>query len=118
MATAEVMTELPIYPSWGIKANSKGKYNYWFGFKNYYTVTSETQYILTGITTSAFVADISVAISLMRDMAQLGVKDTCVLMDKGYDGQAVYKEADNLTFKPIIDLKRSTKNSGEIDEYF
>ena len=118
MATAEVMEELPIYPSWGIKANSKGKHNYWFGFKNHYAVTSETQYILSGITTSAFVADISVAIPLMRDMAQLGIKDTYVLMDKGYDGQAVYQEADKLTFKPIIDLKRSGKNSGEIDEYF
>lgn len=118
MTTKEVMEELPIYPSWGLKANSKGKHNYWFGFKTHYAVTSDTQYILSGITTSAFVADISVAIPLMRDLTQLGVKDTHVLMDKGYDGQAIYQEAHRLTFEPIIDLKRNAKNNGELDEFY
>lgn len=117
MTVEDMMDELPIYPSWGVKSNSKGKHNYWFGYKTHYAVTSETQYILAGITTSAFVADVSVAIPLMRKTASLGVEDIFVLMDKGYDAQPIYQEAHNLKFEPIIDLKTSSKNDGEVDEY-
>ncbi|MGG5372763.1 transposase [Enterococcus sp. AZ196] len=53
MATEEIRAQLPITPQWGIKANSQGKNNYWFGYKAHLAVTSESQYILSAILTSA-----------------------------------------------------------------
>lgn len=47
-------------------------------------------------------ADVSVAIPLMRKSAMLGFKDVFVLMDKGYDAQSIYQEAHSLSLKPII----------------
>ncbi|MGL5687072.1 MAG: hypothetical protein ACRCXQ_14900, partial [Vagococcus fluvialis] len=55
-----------------------------------------TPYILSGITTSAFVADVNIAIPLIRKSAALGIKDVFVLMDKGYDVQSIYQEAHHL----------------------
>ncbi|MBO0475326.1 hypothetical protein IGL98_003111 [Enterococcus sp. DIV0840] len=118
MTLKEIRQELPIYPSWGVKANSQGKHNYWFGYKTHYAVTAHSQYILAGITTSAFVADVSVAIPLMMKVADLGIEDTMVLMDKGYDAHSIYEKAHELKLEPIIDLKRVPKNDGEIDRFY
>ena len=118
MSAEERLLELPMYPSWGVKSNSQGRHNYWFGYKAHYAATANTHYLLAGITTSAFIADVSVAIPLMDKIASLGVKNTFVLMDKGYDAQAIYEKAHDLSFEPIIDLKRVPKNDGEIDNFY
>lgn len=115
MTLKEIRQELPIYPSWGVKTNSQGKHNYWFGYKTHCAVT---QYILAGITTSAFVADVSVAIPLMMKVADLGIEDTMVLMDKGYDAHSIWEKARELKLEPIIELKRVPKNDGEIDRFY
>lgn len=102
----------------GVKINSQGKNNFWFGYKGHYAVTTQSQYIVGGMMTSAFVSDVSVAIPLLRKLNYLGIHQTVVLMDKGYDAKAVYEEAHALDFEPIIDLKRVPQNIGEVDAYF
>lgn len=118
MTTKEIKEQLPIAPQWGIKANSQGRNNYWFGYKAHLAVASESQYILSATITSANISDISVGIPMMRDLNELGVRDTYVIFDKGYDAKAIYEEAHTLNFEPIIPLKRISKNDGEwTDDY-
>lgn len=113
MKTDDIKKELPIDPQWGIKANSKGRNNYWHGFKAHLGVTTKSQYILSALFTSAHVADPSVAIPIMRDLHTLGIRTTHIIFDKGYDVKAIYEEAHALGYEPIIPLKRSAKNDGE-----
>ncbi|MGM0110188.1 transposase [Enterococcus sp. DIV0187] len=113
MTTEELNAQFPLAPQWGIKANSQGKNNYWFGYKAHLAVASESQYILSAILTSANIADMSVGIPMLRDLKELGIRNTSVIFDKGYDAKAIYKEAHHLNFEPIIPLKRIAKNDGE-----
>lgn len=118
MTLEEIKNELTINPQWGIKANSQHRNNYWFGYKAHVAVSSETQYILSAIQTSAHLSDSSVAIPLMRTLQKLGVRNIPVLFDKGYDAKAIYQEALALNFKPIIPLKKVGKNDGQwTDDY-
>jgi hypothetical protein len=88
--------------SWGVKANSQGKHNYWFGYKGHFAVSATSQYLLIGLTTSAFVSDSSVAIPIMRKLSEfLGLKRTRMFFDKGYDTKAIYSEVHTLFFEPI-----------------
>ncbi|MGM0110168.1 transposase [Enterococcus sp. DIV0187] len=118
LSTEELLDCLPIYASWGVKKNSKGKNDYWFGYKGHFAVSSQSQYLLSALTTSAFVADLSVAIPLFRKIAHLGITHVPVLLDKGYDVAAHYHEAKKLRLEPIIPLKKIPKNDGEVDEHF
>ena len=116
MQTDEIKKEFQIDPHWGIKANSKGQNNYWHGYQAHLGVTTKTQYILSALFTSAHVADPSVAIPLMRDMHTLGIRNTHIIFDKGYDVKAIYEEAHAFGYEPIIPLKRIAKNDGEWTE--
>lgn len=115
-STAALLEELPTYPSWSVKTNSQGKHNYWFGYKSHFSVAAHSQYLLTNMTTSAFVADISLAIPTIRKLKELGLTGIHVLMDKAYDGKAVYEEAHFHGFEPIIDLKKQAKHGCERDD--
>ncbi|MHC5227821.1 transposase [Enterococcus sp. LJL99] len=118
LSKKELNTVIPHYPSWGVKKNSQGKNNYWFSYKGHYAVTTKTHYLVSAVTTSAFVSDMSIAIPLLRNLSELNIQQTFVLMDKGYDAKAIYEEAHACTFEPIIDLKKAKKNNGEVDRYF
>ncbi|WP_258082374.1 transposase [Enterococcus mundtii] len=93
--------------------NSKGRNVFWHGYKAHLAVTAGSQYILSAVLTSAHIADISMAIPLMREIKKLGVQDVHVLFDKGYDALNVYEKAHSLGLEPIIPLKRDTKSDGE-----
>ncbi|GCF95891.1 transposase [Enterococcus florum] len=113
MATHDIKQELPVAPQWGIKVNSKGKNVFWHGYKAHLAVTTKSQYILSSILTSAHIADMSTAIPLIRDVKRLGLANVHMIFDKGYDVKALYEEAHELGFEPIIPLKRVAKNDGE-----
>lgn len=113
MVTHDIKQELPVAPQWGIKVNSKGKNVFWHGYKAHLAVTTKSQYILSSILTSAHIADMSVAIPLIRDVKRLGLTNVHMIFDKGYDVKALYEEAHELGFEPIISLKRMAKNDGE-----
>lgn len=118
MSTAAILDSLPVYPSWSGKKNSQGKTTYWFGYKGHYAVSTESQYLLASLFTSAFVADMNIAIPLMRQVASLGLSDCHIMMDKGYDAAAIYEEAHDLSFEPIIDHKKPPEGDGEFDAFF
>lgn len=113
LTTEEIKAQLSINPQWGIKVNSKGRNVFWHGYKVHLAVTTASQYILSAILTSAHIADVSVAIPLMRDVGDLNIQNIHVLFDKGYDALSVYEEAHSLGFEPIIPLKRDAKSNGE-----
>ena len=113
MTTEDIKKELSIDPQWGVKVNSKGKNVFWHGYKAHLAVTTKSQYILSSILTSAHIADMSVAIPLIRDVKRLGLANIHMIFDKGYDVKALYEEAHILGFEPIIPLKRVAKNDGE-----
>lgn len=117
LTTEEILSELPQAPQWGIKSNSQGKNNYWFGYKLHLATSTDTQYILSAVTTSANISDVSVAIPLMRQVSALNIKDVHVTMDKGYDAKSIYAEAHTLNLEPIIDMKKAGKHGGEIDDF-
>ncbi|MGM0125640.1 hypothetical protein IGI37_003039 [Enterococcus sp. AZ194] len=71
LPTEALLNELPYHPAWGIKANSEGRHNYWFGYKVYLAVSSHNQYILSTLTTSSFVSDMSVTIPFMRSVSSI-----------------------------------------------
>jgi transposase len=118
MTNEAIEQELTVYSSWGVKKNSQGKNNYWYGYKGHFAVSTRSQFLLTQITSSAFVADINVAIPLIRRLSSLGIQNVHILMDKGYDANAIYREAHKHHFEPIIDLKKVPKNNGEVDNFF
>lgn len=98
LSDQELFESLPIVPSWGIKANSKGKNCYWFGYKGHLAVTSKSQYIVANLTTSAYVSDVNVAIPLIRHLKNLHSKTPFVLKDRGYDATAIYEECHKYHF--------------------
>ncbi len=126
MSTEEILATIPTYPSWGVKKNSKGKNTYWFGYKATLAVTTQSQYILQMLISSAFTADVSVVIPVIRKTHELthsfktedhyheGKHHGC--LDKGYDAQAIYEEMHEVHIEPIIDMKQLAENDGEIDE--
>src|SRR5699024_11889943 len=42
----ELRTEIPQTPKWGVKKNSEGKNEFWFGYKGHLAVGTSSQYIL------------------------------------------------------------------------
>ncbi|WP_339287861.1 transposase [Ureibacillus sp. FSL K6-0786] len=48
--------DVPIEPKWGVKKNSKGKNTFWFGYKAHLAVSTKSQYIITRLMSSVFLA--------------------------------------------------------------
>lgn len=121
MPTETILEQIPTYPSWGVKKNSQGKNNYWFGHKATLAVSSNSQYILHMHIASAFAADVSLAIPTIRKVDALTKAARPVndyLFDKGYDANAIYEELHHLGHEPIIALKKVPDNNGEVDAHF
>lgn len=106
MTTEDIKQKLSIDPQWGIKVKSKGKNVFWHGYKVHLAVTTKNQYILSSFLTSAPIADMSVAVPLIRVVTQIGLTNLHLIFDKGYDVNAIYEEAHASGFEPIIPLKR------------
>lgn len=117
MSTEKLFNELTSHPSWGVKVNSQGKNSFWFGYKGHFAVSNTSQYLLAVETTSASIADVSLAIPLIRKLTQFKLPRCHLLMDKGYDASAVYDEAHRLNFEPIIDIRKLPTNHGEVDQF-
>jgi transposase len=98
--------EIPVLPTWGAKKNSKGINHWWFGGKGHFAVSTDSQILLRVIYSSAYVADMSVALPLAKSLQDLNPKKNHLLMDKGYDAEAIYKGLHPLHFEPIIDRKK------------
>ncbi|PKM48083.1 MAG: IS5/IS1182 family transposase [Firmicutes bacterium HGW-Firmicutes-8] len=117
----ELDKEIPLDPEWGVKKNSEGKNVFWYGFKGHLLVDCQSQHILTALFSSAHINDGKMAIPLLKSLAEhhpyLLVKH--VLGDAGYDLGPIYKQAELLGARALIDYNRRNEQPVEgKDKYF
>lgn len=117
----EIQAETPLDPTWGTKKNTDNKKIFWYGYKGHFAVDCESQYILTALFSSAHVNDGKMSIPLLKTLAarhpDLNIEH--VLLDAGYDFEAVYKQVQAIGAKPLIDYnKRNEKPIAGKDKHF
>ena len=116
----ELLDTMPRQPSLCAKKNSKGKLTSWFGYKANVLVDTDSQYILSGVLSSAHLNDQRMAVVLLKGLQSkfplLQVKH--VLADKGYDSTPIYQLVRSLKAYPIIDFIHHTDPPEGSDTYF
>jgi len=115
----ELRTQAPINPAWGIKKNSEGKNEFWFGYKAHLAVGTKSQYILQSLMTSGNLNDGKAAIPLMKGLKELPLKIKYLTLDAGYDYLPIYQQIHRLDAQAIIAYNK--RNEGEMegfDEHF
>ncbi|MBC8080071.1 MAG: transposase [Gorillibacterium sp.] len=117
----EIEAETPLDPTWGTKKNTDNKKIFWYGYKGHFAVDCKSQYILMSMFSSAHVNDGKMSIPLLKALASrhpyLNIEH--VLLDAGYDFDAVYKQVRAIGAKPLIDYnKRNEKPIEGKDEHF
>lgn len=107
----ELLAALPRQAARCDKKNSKGRLTSWYGFKANVLVDTDSQYILSGVFSSANPNDQRMAILLLKGLEQKfpSLKVKHVLGDKGYDSKAVYQLIHSLGAYPIIDMIHHTE---------
>src|SRR5699024_2727927 len=100
----ELRDEVPQDPQWGVKKNSEGKNEFWFGYKGHLAVGTTSQYILQSLFSSGNLNDGKAAIPLLK-----GIDEHLPLpnlhyqtMDAGYDFEPIYKQVYQMGQQSII----------------
>src|SRR5690625_4476696 len=70
----ELRTKVPQHPKWGVKKNSEGKNEFWFGYKGHLAVGTSSQYILQSIFSSGNLNDGKAAIPLLKGIESLKLR--------------------------------------------
>lgn len=100
---AELRSEVPQDPRWGIKKNSEGKNVYWYGYKGHLAVGTSSQYILQSLFSSGSLNDGKAAIPLLKGIHQLPLPQLRYqTMDAGYDYEAIYTQVHHMGQQSII----------------
>ncbi|MDA8442423.1 MAG: IS1182 family transposase [Peptococcaceae bacterium] len=118
---ATIKQQIPQVPHWGIKKNSEGKNVFWYGFKGHLLVDCKSQYILSSLLSSGNVNDGKMAIPLLKALSEVHpyVKPSYVLADAGYDYTPIYKQAQTMGIRALIDYNpRNEKLPEDKDKYF
>jgi transposase len=117
----ELVKEIPLRPAWGVKKNSEGKNVFWYGFKAHLLVDCKSQYILTALLSSGNINDGKMAIPLLKGLVARHPDLTVshVLADAGYDLAPIYKQAEIMSARALIDYnRRNEKQDVDVDKYF
>jgi len=101
---SEALAELPTACAIGVKLNSKGRSEYWIGYKGHADV-ADGGVPLSFWTTSATLHDSQAAIPMMKMTASRVGTIFYQLMDKAYFGELVFKAAKALGQVAIIPSK-------------
>jgi len=116
----ELLEAMPRVPTRCTKKNSKGHLTSWYGYKANILVDTDSQYVLSGVLSSAHLNDQRMAVVLLKGLQQklpsLPVKH--ILGDKGYDSLPIYQTARALGAFPIIDFIHHTEPPEGSDAYF
>ena len=90
----ELRSEIPQDPKWGVKKNSEGKNEFWFGYKGHHlAVGTSSQYILQSLFSSGNLNDGKAAIGLLKGIENLqDLNISYQTMDAGYDYEAIYEQ--------------------------
>ncbi|MGF7047977.1 transposase [Paenibacillus sp. DS2015] len=116
-----LVKEIPLTPAWGVKKNSEGKNVFWYRFKAHLLVDCKSQYILTGLLSSGNINDGKMAIPLLKGLSERhpNLPVTHVLADAGYDLVPIYKQAEMMNARALIDYNRRNENQdADVDKYF
>jgi transposase len=117
----ELVKEIPLTPAWGVKKNSEGKNVFWYGFKAHLLVDCKSQYILTALLSSGNINDGKMAIPLLKALAERhpDLPVSLVLADAGYDLVPIYKQAETMGARALIDYnRRNEQPEANLDKYF
>jgi transposase len=117
----ELVKAIPLTPTWGVKKNSEGKNVFWYGFKAHLLVDCKSQYILTTLLSSGNINDGKMAITLLKGLAEKHPNLTVshVLADAGYDLVPIYKQAEEMGARALIDYnRRNEQQDADVDKYF
>jgi transposase len=117
----ELRDEVPQDPQWGVKKNSEGKNEFWFGYKGNLAVGTTSQYILQSLFSSGNLNDGKAAIPLLK-----GIDEHLPLpnlhyqtMDAGYDFEPIYKQVYQMGQQSIIAYnKRNESEPLGFDKHF
>ena len=118
---ATIEQQIPQLPHWGIKKNSEGKNVFWYGFKGHLLVDCKSQYILSSLLSSGNVNDGKMAIPLLKSLTEHHpyVKPSYALFDAGYDYTPIYKQAQTMGIRALIDYNpRNEQLPEDKDKYF
>ncbi|WP_150273566.1 transposase [Paenibacillus tepidiphilus] len=102
----ELLTALPRQAARCDKKNTKGRMTSYYGFKANLLVDTDSQYILSGLFSSANPNDQRMAVVLLKGLLLKfpGLKVKHILGDKGYDCAAIYQLIHSLGAYPAIPL--------------
>ncbi|WP_010530510.1 IS1182 family transposase [Lentibacillus jeotgali] len=121
VSLTELRDEVPRDPQWGVKKNSKGKNESWFGYKGHLAVGASSQYILQSLFSSANLNDGKAAIPLLKGMDEsLPLSDLRYqTMDAGYDFEPIYEQVYQMGQQSIIAYnKRNESEPIGFDKHF
>ena len=83
--------DIPTYPKWEVKKNSKGKNFLWFGFKRHLAVGTKSQYIVQFLFSSAMEHNLKVLQQSLRDNTQCVLSISVYVTEtSGACGEALY----------------------------
>jgi len=117
----ELRTDVPREPQWGIKKNSEGKNEYWFGYKAHLAVSVSSQYIVQSLVSSGNLNDGKAAIPLLKGMDERLSLSTVryEAMDAGYDYEPIYQQVYQMKQQSIIAYnKRNESEPLGFDKHF
>ncbi|WP_010532229.1 IS1182 family transposase [Lentibacillus jeotgali] len=117
----ELLDEVPWDPQWGVKKNSEGKNESWFGYKGHLAVGASSQYILQSLFSSGNLNDGKAAIPLLKGIdGHLPLPNLRYqTMDAGYDFEPIYKQVYQMGQQSIIAYnKRNESEPIGFDKHF
>ncbi|MGM8214263.1 IS1182 family transposase [Bacillaceae bacterium W0354] len=116
----ELRKEVPQDPEWGVKKNSEGKNEFWYGYKAHLAVGSSSHYILQTLLSSGNLNDGKAAIPLLKGIQGLQLPNIRYLtMDAGYDFEAIYKQVYRMGQQSVIAYnKRNEPEPIGFDKHF
>lgn len=121
VSLAELRSEVPQNPKWGIKKNSEGKNVYWYGYKGHLAVGTSSQYILQSLFSSGNLNDGKAAIPLLKGMQERLPLSSLryQTMDAGYDFEPIYEQVHRMGQQSVIAYnKRNEPEPLGFDKHF
>lgn len=117
---ANLRTEIPQAPQWGIKKNSEGKNVFWFGYKGHLAVGASSQYILQSLLSSGNLNDGKAAIPLLKGLERFHLPFLRYhTMDAGYDYEPIYQQIHRMGHQSNIAYnKRNEREMIGYDQHF
>lgn len=116
----KLRAEVPQDPKWGVKKNSEGKNQFWFGYKGHFAIGTSSQYILQSLFSSGNLNDGKAAIPLLKGINKLNLPFLRYqTMDAGYDYNPIYEQVHRMGNQSVIAYnKKNEREPIGFDKHF